>query len=55
MVLRTTVGRSHRWSLIRCTLGVENEGKDNFANKFLNRQDVLILGGLNSGISLYLK
>ena len=57
MVLKTTFGQSQRWSLIRCTLGVENEGKDNlnFANKVFNRQDVLILGGLNSGISLYLQ
>ena len=55
MVLKTTFGQSHRWSLIRCILGVENEGKDNlnFTNKVFNRQDVLILGGLNSGISLY--
>ena len=55
MVLNTTFGQSQRWSLIRCTLGVENEGKDNlnFANKVIKRQNVLILGGLNSGISLY--
>ena len=35
--------------------GVENEGKDNlnFANKVFNRRDVLILGGLNSGISMF--
>ena len=56
MFLKTTFGQSQRWFLIRCTLGVENEGKDNlnFANKVFNRQDVLILGGLNSGISLYI-
>ena len=53
MVLKTTFGQSQRWSLIRSTLGVENEEKNNlnFANKVFNR-DVLILGGLNSGISL---
>ena len=50
-----TFEQSQRWSLIRCTLGVENEGKGylKFANKVFNRQDVLIVGGLNSGISLY--
>ena len=55
MVLKTTFGQSQRWSLTKCTLGVENEGKNNlnFANKVFNRQDVLISGGLNSGISLY--
>ena len=54
MILKTTFGQSQRWSLIRCTLGVENEKKNNlnFANKVFNRQNVLILGGLNSGISL---
>ena len=37
-------------------MGVENEDKNNlnFANKVFNRQEVLILVGLNSGISLYL-
>ena len=57
MVLKTTFGQSQRWSPTRCTLGVENEGKNNlnFANKVFNRQDVLILVGLNSGISLYIK
>ena len=56
MVLKTTFGQSQRWSLIRGILGVENEEKDisNFANKVVNRQDVLILGGPNSGISLYI-
>ena len=56
MVLKTTFGQSQRWSLIRDTLGVENEEKHglNFANKVSNRQDVLILGGLNSGISLFM-
>ena len=56
MVLKTTFGQSQRWSLIRGTLGVENEEKNklNFANKVFNRQDVLILGGRNSGISLYI-
>ena len=36
-------------------MGVENEEKNNlnFANKVFNRQDVLILGGRNSGILLY--
>ena len=55
MVLKTTFGQSQRWSLIGCTLGVENEEKNslNFSNKVFNRQGVLILGGLNSGISLY--
>ena len=55
MVLKTTFGQFQRWSLIRDTLGVENEEKNNlnFANKVSYRQDVLILGGLNSGISLY--
>ena len=35
---------------------MENEEKNNFnfTNKVFNGQDVLILGGLNSGISLYL-
>ena len=43
-----------RWSSIGGTLGVENKEKNNlnFANKVFNRQDFLILGGLNSGISL---
>ena len=56
MVLKTTFGQFQRWSLIRGTLGVENEEKNNlnFANKIFNRKDVFILGGLNSGISLYL-
>ena len=56
MVLKTTFGQSQMWSLTRCTLGVENEVKNNvnFANKVLNRQDVLILGSLNSRISLYI-
>ena len=33
---------------------MENEEKNklNFANKVFNRENVLILGGLNSGISL---
>ena len=55
MVLKTTFGQSQRWSLIRGTLGVESDEKNNlnFANKVFNREDVLILGGLNSGISLY--
>ena len=41
---------------IRGATGVENEEKNNlnFANKVFNRQDVLILFGLNSGISLYM-
>ena len=57
MVLKTTFGQSQRWFLIRGKLGVENEEKNNlnFANKVFNRQDVLILGGLNSGISLYME
>ena len=40
MALKTTFGQSQRWSLSKCTLGVENEGKDNlnFANKVFNRQ-----------------
>ena len=56
MVFKTTFGQTQRWSLIRDTLGVENEEKNNlnFANKVLRRYNVLILGGLNSGISLYL-
>ena len=39
MVLKTTFGQSQRWSLIRGTLGVENEEKNNLnvANKVLNR------------------
>ena len=55
MVLKTTFGQSQRWSLIRGTLGVEDEEKNilNFANKVFNRKSVLNLGGLNSGISLY--
>ena len=55
MVLKTTFGQSQRWSLIRVTLGVENEEKNKsiFENNVFNRQYVLILGGLNSGISLY--
>ena len=56
MVLKTTFGQSQKWSLIRGILCVENEKKNNFnfTNKAFNGQDVLILGGLNSGISLYL-
>ena len=56
MVLKTTFGQSQRWSLIRDTLGVENEETSNLslANKVFNSKNVLILGGLNSGISLYL-
>ena len=40
---------------MRGALDVENEEKNNLnlANKVFNRQDVLILGGPNSGISLY--
>ena len=40
---------------MRGPLDVENEDKNNlnFANKVFNRQEVLILGVLNSGISLY--
>ena len=55
MVLKTTFGQSKRWSLIRGTLGIQNEENNNLnlANKVLNREYVLILGGLNSGISLY--
>ena len=55
MVFKTTFGQSQRWSPTRCILGVEYEGKNNlnFANKVFNRQSVLILGGLSSGISLY--
>ena len=55
MVFKTTFGQSQMWSLVRCSLGVENEGLDNlnFANKVFNRQIVLILDGRNSGISLY--
>ena len=55
MVFKTTFGQSQRWSLIRDTLGVENEETNNLnlANKAFNRQNVFILGGLNSGISLY--
>ena len=56
MVFKTTFGQSQGWSLIRGTLGVENEENNNlnFANEVFNRQDVLILGGRNSGISLYI-
>ena len=56
MVLTTHFGQSQRWSLIRGTLRVGNEEKNNlnFVNEVLNRSDVLILGGLNSGISLYI-
>ena len=55
MVLKTTFGQSQWWSLIIGTLGVENEEKNNlnFAKKVFNGLDVLILGGLNSRISLY--
>ena len=53
VVFKTTFGQSQGWSLIRGTLGVENNNL-NFANKVFNRQDVLILGGRISGISLYL-
>ena len=54
MVFKTTFGPSQRWSIIKDTPGVENEEKNNlnFANKVL--KDVLILGGLNSEISLYM-
>ena len=56
MVIKTTFGQFRRWSLISGTLGIETEEKNNlnFANKVFNRKDVFILGGLNSGISLYL-
>ena len=56
MVLKTTFGQSQGWSLIRGTLCVENGEKNNFnfRNKVFNEQDILILGGLNSGILLYL-
>ena len=56
MVLKTTFGQSQRWSLIRDTLGVENEETNNLnlANKVFDIQNVLILGGLNSRTSLYL-
>ena len=56
MVLKITFGQSQRWSLLRGTMGVENEEKNNlnFVNEVFNRSDVLILGGLNSRISLYL-
>ena len=55
MVIKTTFGQFRRWSLIGGTLGIETEEKNNlnFANKVFNRKDVFILGGLNSGISLY--
>ena len=55
MVLKTTFGQSQRWSLNRGTMGVENEEKNNlnFVNEVFNGSDVLTLGGLNSGISLY--
>ena len=38
MVLKTTFGQSQSWSLIRETLGEENEENDNlnFANKVFN-------------------
>ena len=35
-------------------MGNEEINKSKFANKIFNRQDVIILGGLNSGISLYI-
>ena len=37
-ILRPPFGQSQRWSLIRDTLGVENEEKNylNFANKVFN-------------------
>ena len=45
-----------RWSLIRGTLGVENEEKNNsnLANNVFDRKDVFLLDGLYSGISLYI-
>ena len=52
MVLKTTFGQSQRWSLIRGTLGVENDVKNNLNLQIRFLIDVLILGGLNSGISL---
>ena len=57
VVLKTTFGQPQRWSLIRGTLDVENEEKNklNLANKVFNRQYVLILGGRNRGISLYIR
>ena len=38
VVLKTTFGQSQKWSLIRDTLGVENEEKNylNFTNKVFN-------------------
>ena len=55
MVLKTTFGQPQRRSLIRDTLGVENKEMNylNFANKVFNGYNVLILGGLTSGISQY--
>ena len=55
MVVKTTFGQSQWWSPIRDTLGEENEETNNLnlANKVFNRQNVLILGSRNSGISLY--
>ena len=43
MVLKTTFGQSQRLSLIRGTLCVENEEKNNFyfTNKVFNGQEVL--------------
>ena len=54
--LKTTFGKCQRWSLIRGTLGVENDEKNNLnlAIKVFNRKDVLILRDLNSRISLYM-
>ena len=56
MVLKTTFGQSQRWSLISGTKCVENVDKKNFnfTKKVFNGHDVSTLGGLNSGISLYL-
>ena len=56
VVLKTTTGQSQWWSLISDTLGEENEEKNNsnLANKVFNWENVLILGGLNSGITLHI-
>ena len=50
VVLKTTFGESQRWSIIRGTLGVENEEKNNlnFANKVFKRCLNFRTGGLNS-------
>ena len=56
MVLKTTFGQSQRWSLIRGTLGVENEEKNNlnFAIKVFSspEHEVLMVSYCDQSMSV---